>query len=524
MRKQMKIAAVVSAAALLAIGASFTSMAAEKGTWKLEDGEWSCYDKDGDAYEDTFCLDNGKEFYVNENGVIEGNRWVEDGDAMYYVNSAGQKIVNDWRFVTPYEDEDADEEWYYFQASGKRAEDKKLVINGKTYYFDSEGVMLTGWVSKDDNSYKKSSKGDIEGGVTVVYCNEDGSRASKLWIEEYEPGTDEEDEDEDNLHYYYIKSSGEVATKKQKNINGQTYFFGNDGVMLSGWVAKFTDSNAKEYYDIIWNNDEDTDGSYPTALGAYSNTDVYFCGDADDGHMKKNKWIKVWNNKEFGMNDDDKDEYWFFIKKDGTVYVPAAKDPDAQKYKLDDVAADEVADIFKKSGNMFAGTEYKVNGETYLFDENGQMKNGFVKMNKNFGTEEAPNVQSVMFYYGGSDDGARKTGSFSVNDENGENSKCYFATKTEDNYSYYIAAGINGAKSGKLYTDGVLVKANEDKYEKKTVEVDGKPYSFIVNKSGTIQDDTDVYKEDGEELFEGKKFTYNNEVKGATYKCITSEK
>ena len=52
MKRQMKIAAVVSATALLAIGASFTSMAAAKtGTWKLEDDGWYCYDKDGDVYE-----------------------------------------------------------------------------------------------------------------------------------------------------------------------------------------------------------------------------------------------------------------------------------------------------------------------------------------------------------------------------------------------------------------------------------------------------------------------------------------
>ena len=506
MRKQMKIAAVVSAAALLAIGASFTSMAAEKGTWQLEGGEWYCYDKDGEPYEDTFCLSNGKEFYVNDDGILEGNRWVEDGEDMYYVNSAGEKIVNDWRLAVPYEDEDADEEWYYFQASGKRAEDRKLVINGKTYYFDSDGVMLTGWVSKEkgSKSYEKASKGDIENKeVDVVYCNEDGSRASKLWIQEYEPGTDEEDEDEDNLNYYYIKDTGVAATGKQKNINGQTYFFSKEGVMLSGWVA------GSSSYAEIWTDEEDDIPSLPTLKEVVAKGEnVYFCGDEDDGHMKKNKWVKTWNNKDFGLNDDDKDEFWFFLKKDGSVYVPEVeKLVAAQKYKLNDITAD-VEDIFTtKATDAFNGFEYKVNGETYLFDENGQMKNGFVKMD------------GKMYYFGGSNDGARKTGSFSVNDDNGESAKCYFATKTENDYKYYNAAGINGAKSGKLYTDGVLVKANEDKYEMKTVEIDGTPYSFIVNKSGTIQDDTDVYKEDGEPLFGGKKFSYIPD-KGATYKAI----
>ena len=62
MRKQTKIAAIVSAAALLALGASITSFAAAKGTWMMVDGEWYCYDKNGDAYENTFCSSNGKEY------------------------------------------------------------------------------------------------------------------------------------------------------------------------------------------------------------------------------------------------------------------------------------------------------------------------------------------------------------------------------------------------------------------------------------------------------------------------------
>ena len=81
MRKQMKIAAVVSAAALLALGASITSFAAQTGTWKYEDGEWYCYDRNGDVYENTFCLSNGKEFYVGDDGMMVRSSWVEyDGD------------------------------------------------------------------------------------------------------------------------------------------------------------------------------------------------------------------------------------------------------------------------------------------------------------------------------------------------------------------------------------------------------------------------------------------------------------
>ena len=127
MRKQMKIAAVLSATALLAIGASFTSMAAEKGTWVLEDAGWVCYDKDGDAYEDEFCLDGGKEYYVGEDGVMLTDSWVDYDGNMYYVGSTGEKTTGAWKQLVPHDDEDADEEWYYFQTSGKMAKSTKCI-------------------------------------------------------------------------------------------------------------------------------------------------------------------------------------------------------------------------------------------------------------------------------------------------------------------------------------------------------------------------------------------------------------
>ena len=52
MRKQTKVVAVASAAALLAIGGAMTSFAAQG--WVEEDGTWYYYDKDGSRVEDTW--------------------------------------------------------------------------------------------------------------------------------------------------------------------------------------------------------------------------------------------------------------------------------------------------------------------------------------------------------------------------------------------------------------------------------------------------------------------------------------
>ena len=232
MRKQTKIAAVVSAAALLALGASITSFAAAKGTWMMVDGEWYCYDKNGDAYTNTFCSSNGKEYYVGDDGQLVRSEWVEDGSDKYFVNSSGAKITNDWRLTTPIDDETADEEWYYFKSNGKMANSEKLTYKGKTYYFDSEGKMLTGWVTADGkdsvdeaNTYKKDS---------TFYCDETGARVEGAWVKDTEPGTSDDEADADEYWYYLKKTTGKPATGKQASINGQIYLFDDDARMLYG--------------------------------------------------------------------------------------------------------------------------------------------------------------------------------------------------------------------------------------------------------------------------------------------------
>lgn len=60
------------------------SFAADKGTWTIEDGERKCYDKDGDVYTNVFCSNNGKEYYIGNDGLwvrsdrveYDGERWL----------------------------------------------------------------------------------------------------------------------------------------------------------------------------------------------------------------------------------------------------------------------------------------------------------------------------------------------------------------------------------------------------------------------------------------------------------------
>ena len=497
MRKQTKIAAVVSAAALLALGASMTSFAASKGTWMMVDGEWQCYDKNGDAYTNTFCSSNGKEYYVGDDGQLVRSSWVEYDSCYYFVNSAGAKITNDWRLTTPYDDESADEEWYYFKSNGKRAEGEKITYKGKTYYFDSDGKMLTGWVNKGEGT---AAVNEATGYIAnqTFYCDETGARVEGAWVKDTKPGITDDDADEDEYWYYLKKATGKPATGKQSNINGQIYLFNGEGQMQSGWVAASSDSDVK--FIQLDEEDEEKPMSYATG-------DVYYCGDEDDGHAKKNKWLKTWLPDDTNEEEDDKN--WFWFDKNGKLYKTSDSNAStATKYKFEDgkLIIDKKSDGTPKTYEV---AKKKVNSKDYWFRTDGVMVSKFYLIDDN------------MYYFGGADDGSMKTGSQSIKDNAGDTYKFYFYTKDQNTTDYksnsgaklYKGAGVIGNQSNKLYYYGMLIQADDYKYQLATVN--GK--TFIVNSNGSIQHSAIDYKEDGDVLIPAKEAKFNTTDKQYKY-------
>ena len=484
MRKQTKIAALVSATALLALGASITSFAAARGTWMLVDGEWYCYDSNGDPYEDTFCVSNGKDYYVGEDGMLVRSSWVDyDGD-MYFVNSAGQKITSDWRLTTPYDDEDAEEEWYYFQASGKMATNKKIVYKGNTYFFNADGKMLTGWVTADGTNVV-NEENSIDSDHTY-YADETGARIEAGWILTVEPGVEEDEADAD-YYWYYLLSSGKVATGKRNNINGQTYFFDDQCRMLSGWVRGTTIDDETTYdsidgEDSAWKLGTTDDGA------EYS---YYYCGSSDDGHAKKDKWIKTWRPEDTYEEDDDNSQYWYWIESNGEIYVPSGSDAAAaDKYQLEDGEL-----VYKASYEV---TKKKVNSKDYFFNQDGEMVSQFIHVTD--AKDSSDLVENGMYYFGGSDDGSMKTGAETIKDDNLDSFKFYFESSSGANKG----VGITGNKSNKLYYMGHLVAAQDYRYQPVTITYGDETRTFIVNTNGTIQHSTVEYKEDGDVLIDAR--------------------
>ena len=74
MRKQTKLVAVLSAAALMAMGASMTAFA----DWSQEDGEWVYLDRNGDRVTDEWRRSNGQWYYLDEDRTINGRVYIFD--------------------------------------------------------------------------------------------------------------------------------------------------------------------------------------------------------------------------------------------------------------------------------------------------------------------------------------------------------------------------------------------------------------------------------------------------------------
>ena len=190
MRKQTKLVAVLSTAALLAIGASMTSFAATG--WAEEDGTWVYYDRNGDKVTDKWAKSGNNWYYLDSNGEMAVDQLIEDGDNYYYVDVNGVMAANQWVAIDNEDAGDDDEPehyWYYFQANGKALKqgDSDTVslktVNGKKYAFDEYGAMVAEW-SLDEDDEKKASDTEAQEAASTASRSEErrvGKECRSRW-------------------------------------------------------------------------------------------------------------------------------------------------------------------------------------------------------------------------------------------------------------------------------------------------------------------------------------------------------
>ncbi|MCD8370726.1 MAG: hypothetical protein LUC94_10460 [Clostridiales bacterium] len=527
MRKQTKVVAVASAAALLAIGASMTSFAA--AGWVEEDGVWYYYDSDGNIVEDEWKKSGDNWYWLDseEGGAMATDKLIDDDGDYYYVDASGVMVKNTWvKVVNDEQDDDEDPaeyHYYYMQSSGKaytagNSESTKFkTIDGKRYAFDDDGIMLYGWVTTDS-----SMQNDDDGWNTtdeMYYCGswEDGAMKTgwqylSVW---------DESEDDDMNYWFYFQSNGKrfqvnentTDNYRTKTINGKKYGFDERGVMVYQWVVQTGTASAS---------------------GSASASDWQYFSSPEDGARVTKGWFKVvppnedntydadfTDSDSFDITDaDDEDEHWYYAKEKGVLVTGQIKKIKGKYYGFQPDDGRECA------GSMLSGLVLiKVDSEGNITDvaddgidtdELSDLIDGVQKY------DDWLEDGYKLYYFGSSSDedtdGAMKTGSVTINLDG-------------DSYSFYFSksGGVEGKGAGAtgvddkkyIYKGGVRIKADsDDKYQ--AVKVTGENGVDIGASGVTVTkiDSSDLRNKENTSLFnETDSYTNSN---GDTLRYVTT--
>ncbi|MEW4411223.1 argininosuccinate lyase [Clostridium sp. AN503] len=442
MRKQTKLAAVVSAAALLAIGASMTSFAATG--WVEEDGQWYFYDKDGVRVEDEWKKSGDNWYWMDseEDGAMATDKLIEDDDDTYYVDSNGVMVRNTWVKVVNEEQDDDDDpaeyHYYYMQSSGKAYKNtgdtskvRKKTIDGKQYAFDEDGVMLYGWVGEDGTRLTGDTGwSDEDGNVYYFGGWEDGSMKTG-W---QRISVFDEEKDDDYDYWFNFKSNGQLRKGTEaKKLNGKYYRFDDRGVMVYQWSMK---ASGSEQTPSDWS---------------------YFNSPEDGARVTKG-WFKV-----VAPNEDNS-----FLESDASFDKDKAEDESEKWYYADGDGELYAGEIKKIKGKYygFAPTGYMLTGLCYLDIDGSSIDNVYENDMDSDTLDDIidgnhKNKDGKIYYFGSNEDsdGAMKSGSTTISLD-GSNYQFFFNNKGGAESRGY---GITGIYDGKyIYQMGKRLKADSD--------------------------------------------------------------
>ena len=418
MRKQTKVVAVASAAALLAIGGAMTSFAAQG--WVEEDGTWYYYDKDGSRVEDEWKKSGDNWFWLDseEGGAMATDKLIEDDDKTYYVDANGVMVTNTWVKVVNEDQDDEDDpaeyHYYYMQSNGKAYKgsgDKvsKKTIDGKQYAFDEDGIMLYGWVDEDGTMVN-----DEDGWADATYYFgswEDGSMKTGWQKISVYDNTDDKEDDYD--YWFNFKANGKKRVQLDNGSedtdatwknNGKYYHFDTRGVMVYEWYpTQNTTSNlhsasnwsyfnspedgakvVKGWFKVVGPNEDtsfkELDSESFASVDGVKNEDArWYYNDGREEGLVAGK-IKKIKGKYYGFRPDDGEKGGAMLK--GLCALEMDGENIVKVYD-DDMDADDLDDFLDgvDAGNYTANTYLYYFGNADDEDTDGAMKTGNVTVN-----------------------------------------------------------------------------------------------------------------------------------------------
>lgn len=205
----------------------------------------------------------------------DGSR-LSDNDAwtsgMYYAGEEGDGAValGEWRRLeaenSPVDDADFDgTHWFFFGTNGKKVTDTTKTINGRKYRFDENGAAEFKWHAAASPSTATPAN--------LYYNLPEQCWQATGWFKTVPSAqVDENAYSDDEAYWFYAKSNGELVSSQIKAINGHSYGFNENGMMLSGlYKLTFNEKNIATAEKI------ETAADMPDADEA---CDVYYFGNS----------------------------------------------------------------------------------------------------------------------------------------------------------------------------------------------------------------------------------------------------
>lgn len=202
----------------------------------FKDGEWYYYDQDG-VMATGWTVHHGKQYYYDENGHMVHGVYKIDG-VPYGFNEWTGVLLTGEHFFT----DGSDDHWYYFYENDSDGHKKGQMAvgwtnhHGRQYYYDENGYMVHSICKIGEKSYGFNEwtgvllTGECYMGGAWRYFDSKGVMATG-WTNHHG-------------HRYYYNSDGSMYYG-EKYYNNQWYFFDEvTGVMATGW----TDHHNQHYF------------------------------------------------------------------------------------------------------------------------------------------------------------------------------------------------------------------------------------------------------------------------------------
>ena len=386
------------------MGAYYYKLANADGTLNTSKNKWVYYTDNSPYYWDDetgwYYLDSNNKLVRGGISAIKGTNYYFDYNGTlclgpcaiydyetdtteYWIMSTESGIIkkDGWYKLALSNDVYDENGWYYIK-NGKLLTDGVYTIGGKSYYFDYNGLLMTGTFSQYEE-YEWIYRIADENGVLYENC----------WYQ---------DEYGD---WYYALEDGVLVTDQIYKINGKEYYFNSWGELCTGLFG--------------WYNYET--GEYDYIVTEESGVIV----------RGKNKWYKV-------TEDDGNDSYWCYFGADGKLYHDGIYTISGKKYgfygarlqkgyfqiynegtdRYDTYLTDEKSVVitnktgwykfagqwfyYKKAGVLAADECIVIGQNEYYFDEDACMAVGYVWTNKGpcVTTESGAIVKKSWVKYG----------------------------------------------------------------------------------------------------------------------------